>query len=66
MDDNEKKVRDSLFVLHKNGNLTNKSMARETERVRSEDIREIFERGIESDSKEVIKEVSNKLRKMTK
>ena len=38
----EKKVKESLLVLHKNGNLTNKEMTRETERVRSEDIREIL------------------------
>jgi len=39
---NEKKVRASLDVLQRNGSLTNKEMAEETQRVRSEDIREIL------------------------
>lgn len=38
----EKKVKASLEVLHREGSLTNKEMAKETERVRSEDIREIL------------------------
>ncbi len=37
-----KQVRESLDVLQRNGSLTNKEMAEETARVRSEDIREIF------------------------
>lgn len=35
-------VKSALDILHKNGSLTNKEMTEETERVRSEDIREIF------------------------
>jgi len=38
----EKKVRSSLEILQKKGSLTNKEMTEETERVRSEDIREIL------------------------
>ena len=37
-----KKIRKSLEVLQRNGSLTNKEMAEETARVRSEDIREIL------------------------
>jgi len=37
-----RQVKLALNILHKNGSLTNKEMTEETERVRSEDIREIF------------------------